>query len=69
MKVVNTSSAGLFGPYNIVVPMADRYRVDGADLPFTVVGTCEVLPVEVGYDFDRLAWTWDGTQLAPAGVA
>lgn len=33
-----TTPKGAFGPYTSVETLADRYRVDGADLPFTVVG-------------------------------
>lgn len=33
-----TTSAGLYGPFLFVEVMQDRYRCDGADLPFTVVG-------------------------------
>ncbi len=29
---------GVFGPYTTVITLGDRYRCDGADLPFTVVG-------------------------------
>ena len=29
---------GNFGPYELVETLPDRYRADGADLPFTVVG-------------------------------
>lgn len=31
--------AGLFGPYQSVTTLGDRYRGDDTDLPFTVVGT------------------------------
>lgn len=34
-----TTAAGVFGPYNNVEVLNDRYRVDGpSDLPFTVIG-------------------------------
>ena len=33
-----TTAAGVFGPYTTVETREDRYRCDGADLPFTVVG-------------------------------
>lgn len=34
-----TTSAGVFGPYNNIEVMEDRYRVDGpSDLPFTIIG-------------------------------
>lgn len=33
-----TTPAGVFGPYNTVETLADRYRCDGADVPFAVVG-------------------------------
>lgn len=41
MKI--TTPAGVFGPYENVEVLDDRYRVDGpADLPFTVIGQGEV---------------------------
>ena len=43
-----TTPAGVFGPYRTVATLADRYRVDGADLPFTVVGTGTITDVEPG---------------------
>jgi hypothetical protein len=39
-----TTPAGVFGPYIGVDVLDDRYHVDGADLPFTVVGTGTVEP-------------------------
>lgn len=33
-----TTPAGIFGPYTSVETLDDRYRCDGGDLPFTVVG-------------------------------
>ena len=38
MKKLTTPS-GVFGPYKNVDVLDDRYRADGADLPFTVVGS------------------------------
>lgn len=43
-----TTSVGVFGPYRSVETLADRYRVDGADLPFTVVGAGTIADVEPG---------------------
>jgi hypothetical protein len=37
MKKITTPT-GVFGPYQTVEVMADRYRCDGADMPFTVIG-------------------------------
>lgn len=37
-----TTSAGTFGPYANIQTLGDRYRCDGGDLPFSVVGTGEV---------------------------
>lgn len=37
-----TTSKGVFGPYEDVEIMTDRYRCDGADLPVTVVGIGEI---------------------------
>lgn len=48
MKKITTPS-GVFGPYESVEIMEDRYRVDGpSDLPFTVVGIGEVSDVQPG---------------------
>lgn len=47
-----TTSAGVFGPYRSVETLTDRYRVDGADLPFTVVGAGAVEDVQDG-DFQE----------------
>lgn len=33
-----TTAAGTFGPYATIETLTDRYRCDGADLPFSVVG-------------------------------
>ena len=33
-----TTPAGVFGPYAAIETLIDRYRCDGADLPFSVVG-------------------------------
>lgn len=41
MKKVTTPK-GVFGPYATIEVLEDRYRCDGADLPFTVVGEGEV---------------------------
>lgn len=43
-----TTSVGVFGPYRSVETLADRYRVDGADLPFTVVGAGAVEDAQDG---------------------
>lgn len=42
MKKV-TTSVGIFGPYQNVEILEDRYRCDGGDLPFTVVGNSAVI--------------------------
>lgn len=47
MKKIITPD-GKFGPYNKVEILADRYHVDGADLPFTVVGQGEISDVVDG---------------------
>lgn len=38
MKKLTTTS-GVFGPFASVETLTDRFRCDGADMPFTVVGT------------------------------
>lgn len=43
------TAAGVFGPYNAIEVLVDRYRVDGpSDLPFTVVGTGQISDVVDG---------------------
>jgi hypothetical protein len=37
MKQLN-STAGVFGPFNSIKTLQDRYQCDGADFQFTVVG-------------------------------
>lgn len=34
-----TTPAGVFGPYSTILTLGERYRCDGGDLPFSVVGT------------------------------
>lgn len=55
MKKIITQS-GKFGPYNNVEVLSDRYRVDGADLPFTVIGQGEISDVVDG-DFPPVVVT------------
>jgi hypothetical protein len=38
MMLQIVTDSGKFGPYTDVQTLEDRYRVDGADLPFSVVG-------------------------------
>ena len=47
MKKIVTAT-GKFGPYNSVEVLEDRYHVDGADLPFTVIGQGEISDVVDG---------------------
>jgi hypothetical protein len=47
MKKITTAT-GKFGPYNSVEVLSDRYHVDGADLPFTVIGQGEISDVVDG---------------------
>jgi hypothetical protein len=47
MKKITTDSA-VFGPFTVIETLADRYRCDGADLPFTVVGEGVISDVEEG---------------------
>lgn len=49
MKALTTTS-GNFGPYNSIEVLADRYRCDNTDLPFTVVGTGEIV------EADTITW-------------
>ena len=41
MKKIITAS-GKFGPYKSIEILPDRYRVDGGDLPFTVIGQGQI---------------------------
>lgn len=43
-----TTSAGVFGPFNNIEALADRYHADGVDLQFSVVGIGEVRDAEPG---------------------
>lgn len=45
MKALTTPS-GNFGPYNTIEVLSDRYRCDNTDLPFTVVGTGEIVEAD-----------------------
>jgi len=47
MKKITTPN-GLFGPYSSIEILSDRYHVDGADLPFTVIGQGEISDVVDG---------------------
>ena len=49
MKALITPS-GSFGPYNTIEVLADRYRCDNTDLPFTVVGQGETV------EADTITW-------------
>jgi len=66
-----TTVVGKFGPYNSVVILEDRYHVDGADLPFTVVGQGEISDV-VDNDFppveyhDPEAYKWQRAAAYPS---
>lgn len=53
MRKILTIGAEKFGPYDEVLVLEDRYRCDGADLPFTVVGA------------NGTVSDWDGVPLAP----
>jgi hypothetical protein len=45
-----TTSLGNFGPFHTIEVLADRYRCDNADLPFTVVGQGEIV------EADTITW-------------
>lgn len=47
MKKITTPK-GVFGPYTSVEQLADRWRVDGADLPFSVIGEGVLSDAEAG---------------------
>jgi len=47
MKKIITST-GKFGPYSLIEVLSDRYRVDGVDLPFTVIGQGTISDVVEG---------------------
>lgn len=43
-----TTTMGVFGPYGTVETLADRYRCDGADLPFSVIGAGVISDAQLG---------------------
>lgn len=45
MKALTTPS-GNFGPFATIEVLADRYRCDNTDLPFSVVGTGEIVEAD-----------------------
>lgn len=45
MKALITSK-GNFGPFNSIEVLEDRYHCDNTDLPFTVVGTGEIVAAD-----------------------
>ena len=45
MKALTTPSVN-FGPYQTIEVLSDRYRCDNTDLPFTVVGTGEIVEAD-----------------------
>lgn len=53
MKKLTTAS-NTFGPYTTIEIMSDRYRCDGADLPFNIVGDGVISDVQSG-DFPPTA--------------
>lgn len=59
MKAITTAS-GNFGPYNTIEVLADRYRCDGnTDLPFSVVGTGEIV------EADTITWPEPPAPIVP----
>lgn len=58
MQAIKTQS-GNFGPYNTIELLADRYRCDNTDLPFTVVGQGEIV------EADTLTWPEPPTPPVP----
>ena len=60
MKKLITEKGGPWGPYEVIEVLEDRYRVDGADLPFTVVGTGTIEewtgPLPVHHDPEAYKW-------------
>jgi hypothetical protein len=67
MKKITTAT-GKFGPYNSVEILSDRYHVDGADLPFTVIGQGEITDVVDG-DFPPPVITISDEQTAEQAKA
>lgn len=59
MKALTTSSAN-FGPYNTIEVLEDRYRCNGnIDLPFSVVGTGEIV------EADTITWPEPPAPIVP----
>jgi len=73
MKKIITAT-GKFGPYNSIEMLSDRYHVDGADLPFTVIGQGEISDVvdgdfplsEVTVYSDPEAYKWQRAAAYPS---
>ena len=64
MKKIITQS-GKFGPYTTIETMEDRYRVDDAELPFSVIGQGVISEVVDG-DFPPIIVTPDYDATAAA---
>jgi hypothetical protein len=58
MKALTTPS-GNFGPFTSIEVLADRYRCDNTDLPFTVVGTGEIV------EADTIQWPEPPAPIVP----
>lgn len=58
MKALTTAS-GNFGPFQTIEVLADRYRCDNTDLPFSVVGQGQIV------DADTIVWPAPSTPPAP----
>jgi len=41
--ILNTTLAGLLGPYTLIELGEDRAYVDGAEVPYSVVGECSII--------------------------
>ena len=69
--MIVATSVGLFGPYISVQTLSDRLLCDGAELPFTVIGTYTLIDPPLPAGFYAPNYEWDGTELqqlpAPEG--
>lgn len=63
--MIVSTDVGLFGPFAVVNELDDRLWCDGAELPFTVIGSHVVIDPQLPSGFYAPNYRWDGTTLQP----
>lgn len=61
--MIVSATVGLFGPYASVQELDDRLLCDGAELPFTVIGTYSVIDPPLPDGFYAPNYSWAGGTL------